>query len=217
MIEALPPPPGPDNQLRRPAEQQQGEEGIMIPFGMLKPLANWYTSLRPLAPFIMRMARIKVKIPPELDEAMAYLAASGNPEMLKRLAAGQQQTMDMERRGPGYYAPPQEYTEGEYEVPPDEPGSPVMTHDMAEEAYFLHTQKHMGSLQIAQHFAQHGSPVSKATVTRYIEDIRQEYEEQEEMHKQATAYRLRIGLALVGLWFASSVGLHYLLNFLHLL
>jgi len=212
----VPPPPSADNQLTQPqgiqTQKQDQTDGLMIPFGVLKPIASWYCNLRPLAPLIMRMARIKTRIPPELDEAMAALAG-GNPEMLKSLA-NSQNSMEMQRQGPNMYGPPGQYEQAD--IPPDEPGSPVMTDDMAEEAYYLHTQKHMGSLAIASYFTNKGSPVSKASVVRYINAKRLEYEEEEEMERQSLRRRIQLTALTATLWFASSVGLHYLFNFLHL-
>lgn len=202
-----PPPPNAEND----PHFQSG--GVAIPMEMLAPLARWYQQLRPFAPLIMRMARVKYKIPPELDDAMEALAASGNPEALKRLADRGRQTYDLEQTGAGAYGLP---GEDRYEVPPDEPGARVMTDDMAEQAYYLHTVKHMGLMQIAQHFADRGSPVSKATVARYVEDKRQDYEEEEEDRKNAFTRKLRIGALTVAAWFGSALGLHLLLNFLHL-
>jgi hypothetical protein len=106
--------------------------------------------------------------------------------------------------------------QGAYEVPPDTPGAPVMTDDMAETAYYLSTVKRMGVLQIAQYFTEQGSPVSKATVCRYINDKREQYEEEEIERKRAFTRRLGIGVLVAALWFISSVGLHYLFSFLHL-
>jgi hypothetical protein len=202
LTQQQPPPPSKDNDLR------YGEEkGIMVPLKMMAPIAQMYMQFRPFAPLIMKVARVKYKIPPELDDAMEALAAGGDARALKKLAESRKE--EMENVGPNVpnvYGLPGE-------VPPDEPGSPVMTDDMAEQAFYMHTQKRMGTLQIAQYFTDRGSPVSKATVARYIDDKRQDYQEMEEEQRQA--FKRRVGMAFLTAcaWFGSAVGLHFLLIF----
>jgi len=47
-------------------------------------------------------------------------------------------------------------------------GEPVMTRQLAEEAYYLHEREGMGTREIAEYFTKQGSPMSHATVARYI-------------------------------------------------
>ena len=204
-IEKLPPPPSPENDSRQTDPGSKGG-GITLSPKLVIDFARLYTQYRPIIGWGAKLA--KQKIPKEFDEAMKVVAATGDPDALRRLQEeGQQaETVNMQK-GPT----------GAYEVPPDTPGAPVMTDDMAETAYYLSTVKRWGVLQIAQYFTEKGSPVSKATVCRYIDDKREEYEEEEIARNSAFSRRLQVLALMSVLWFGSAVGLHYLLNFLHLL
>lgn len=205
-IEKLPPPPSPENDARA-RDPGSKSDGITLSPKIIIDFARLYTQYRPLIGWGATLA--KQKIPKEFDEAMKVVAATGDPDALRRLQE--------EEEGKGEVVNMQKTPQGTYEVPPDTPGAPVMTDDMADTAYYLSTIKHWGVLQIAQYFTEKGSPVSKATVCRYIDDKRQEYEEEEIARKSAFSRRLQVLALMSVLWFGSAVGLHYLLNFLHLL
>jgi len=204
-IEKLPPAPSPENDDKQKKDQQKVT--ISLNKETVVGWAKMYQEFRPLIGWGAKLA--KQKIPKELDEIMKVIAATGDPEALKRLQE--------EEEGKGEVVNMQKGPTGAYEVPPDTPGAPVMTDDMADEAYYLSRVKRWGVLQIAQYFTDKGSPVSKATVCRYIDDKREEYEEEEIARKSAFSRRLQVLALMSVLWFGSAVGLHYLLNFLHLL
>jgi hypothetical protein len=50
-------------------------------------------------------------------------------------------------------------------------GEPVMTKELAESAWFLHTKEHMGTREIAEQFTKDGSPCSHTTVARWINAV----------------------------------------------
>lgn len=208
MSNEIPPPPTAENTMQRQGDPPKGA-GLTLRPEMVIDLAKMYTNYRPIIGLAARM--MKQKIPRELDEAMRAVAASGDPEALRRL----QQEEEQGQNRPALTGPP-----GSFEVPPDASGSPVMTEDMAEEAYFLNQPrpygKGMGTAEIAQYFTERGSPVSKATVIRYIDDMKHRFEEEEILAKTARTRRIELAALTVFLWFGSALGLHYLFDFLHL-
>ena len=194
------PPPGPDNDMK--AGQPKGAEGLFLPLQQVQNIARLWVNFRPIIGFGARLA--KQKIPKELDDALTMIAGGASPEQLQQMATGNQGP-------PGQWQPPQNY--GEDAVPENEPGTPVMTHTLAEEAYYLHTVKNMGVRQIAQEFTNRGNPVSKATVARYIDDIEQELND-----ARGAKWRVAVkGLSIIAAWLGSAFGLDLLLKLLHVL
>jgi hypothetical protein len=149
------------------------------------------------------------KIPAELDEAMKLVSMSDNPEALQKLANEQAEGPNI--TGPQGYGPEQ-WRQQQNPVPNNEPGTPVMTHRMAEEAHYLNTVKGMSVRDIAQYFTDRGDPVSKATIARYIDDVDYEFSE---FHNNRWR-KVRIALSIGGLWIVSVIGADFLLKFLHL-
>jgi hypothetical protein len=204
----IPEPPNAQNTMtQRPRGDLAAGRGLTLSPETVISFARLYNQYRPIIGWGAKLA--KQKIPKELDDAMRVVAATGDPDALRKLQEEQAQEDQAVNMQPN--------AQGQYEMPQDTPGAPVMTDDMAEEAYYLHHVKHLGTLQIAEYFTSKGSPVSKATVARYIDDKAEQYEEEEEEGKRAL--KRRLGLVGVGavLWFVSAVGLHHLLDFLHFL
>lgn len=198
-IDVPPPPPNAQNDMRQP----QGNDGVFLPLQQLQGLAKMWTAYRPLIGWGAKLAR--QKIPRELDDALEAIAATGNPQALKEL-----QQRDMQQPGQ-WQPPPGPGYEGE--VPENEPGTPVMTHTLAEEAYYLHTVKGWGVRQIAQELTNRGNPVSKATVARYVDDIEQEMSEE---HGQRWRRALSGGMIFLA-WLGSAFAFNILLKFLHVI
>lgn len=197
-IENLPP-PGPNNDMKA----GKGNDGLFVPLQQLQGLARMYMQFRPIIGIGARMAR--QKIPKDLDDAMTALAYGDNPQGLEHLREMQGQDPNQGQwQRPGTY---------QQEVPDNEPGTPVMTNELAEEAYYLHTAKHWGVRQIAQELTDRGNPVSKATVARYIRNIEEEVEENlgQRWHSVASA-----GLKILA-WLGSALGFNLLLRFLHII
>lgn len=199
-----PDPPAPDasndNALAKQQQGPQGAPGLFVPMQQLMNLAKMWVNFRPIIGFGARMA--KVKIPKEIDDALTALASTGDPAALAKLQEAEQQGTQ------GWQPPP---LGGE--VPENEPGAPVLPHDLAEEAYYLHTYKNMGVRDIALEFTNRGNPVSKATVARYIDDIAQEIEEQQGARwKKVATYG-----TLVMAWAGSAFALDLVLHLFHVL
>jgi hypothetical protein len=145
-------------------------------------------AIRPFAPLIMRVAKIKAKIPPELDDTMAMLAQGGNPEALRKLVEGQQQ-------GEGSLQQSESFNPEQMRV-----GEPVMTYQMAEEAYRMHLSG-MGTRDIAEFFTKNGSPVSFQTVARWINDYAEESHIERNMRLRSFAkYGVLAGLWVFSMW-----------------
>jgi len=73
------------------------------------------------------------------------------------------------------------------DTPDAEIGEPVMTWNLARQAYYLHYDDNMGTRQIAEMFTKEGNPVSHATVARWILWV------EEEIQKSKTLKLKRIG------------------------
>ena len=100
----------------------------------------------PYYPIVKWAGRLMgVKIPPEIDEAITAIQKGEMPD-LKKLQALESQV-----------AP--------------RVGDPVLTRDLAYQAWMLHRKEGMGTREIADYFTNElNSPCSHATVARYIND-----------------------------------------------
>ena len=85
------------------------------------------------------------KVPPEVDTALRSIA-TGKPPSPEEMQLIKNQVETME----GVV------------------GEPVMTRQLAETAWFLHTKEGMGTREIADQFKKDGSPCSHTTVARWI-------------------------------------------------
>jgi hypothetical protein len=86
-----------------------------------------------------------LKVPPEVDRALRSIA-SGKPPSAEEMQMIKNQVETMQ----GVV------------------GEPVMTRQLAETAWYLHTKEGMGTREIAEQFAKDGSPCSHTTVARWI-------------------------------------------------
>lgn len=124
--------------------EEKKAEGITF---NLDQVTNLVKALMPYYPMVKMGARLMgVKIPPEIDEFLVSIQSGKPPDLDKlRLLAETAET---------------------------KVGEPVMTRQLAEEAYFLHTSEGMGTRAIADHFTNKlKSPCSHATVARWINMI----------------------------------------------
>lgn len=189
MMPYVPPPPDQNNDMRYTYGKEEAQEGagLFIPPKQVVTLAKMYVQWRPIIGWAAKMAR--QKIPKELDEAMEIAAASGDPAALRRLSERDNQGFSPE----GYDAmqDPEQVRVGE----------PVMTYQMAEEAYRMHRFENMGTRQIAEWFTNHGSPVHFQTVARWINDYEQEsHIERNQRFKTIAKYALFAGLWVLSMW-----------------
>lgn len=123
------------------SEEEKKKQAITF---NLDQVTNVIKALMPYYPMVKMGARLMgVKIPPEIDEFLESIQSGKPPDLEKlRLLAETAET---------------------------KVGEPVMTRQLAEEAYFLHTNEGMGTRQIADYFTNKlKSPCSHATVARWI-------------------------------------------------
>jgi len=186
-----------------PAAQGQ-QKGFFIPADIIQQVARLYTSYRPLIGMGAKMAR--QKIPKELDEFMAAVSGNADPSQLQKyMTPGTQQPP------PNQWTAPEEQGD---EVPPNLPGQLVMTRRMTEQAYYLHEKKGMGVRAIAEKFTLEGSPVSAATVARYIREYEEWADEQEELG-QHNYKRIALVIAIPALWIVSMFATVFLFKYFH--
>lgn len=137
--------------MATPQPEQKKEEGSPFNIDIRKvgPMIGKY-----YLQFGGMLKVVGIKVPQELDIILKTLAQGGDmtPEQAKQV---QDQIASM--------------------TPGMEPGvgEPVMTMQLAEEAYMLHKQG-MGTREIADLFTKEGSPCSHATVARWINMVDQE-------------------------------------------
>ncbi len=140
-------------------EEKKKKEGITF---NLDQVTNLIKVFIPYYPMVKMGARLMgVKIPPEIDEFLDAISKGKPPDLDKlRLLA---------------------------ESAESKVGDPVMTRQLAEEAYFLHTTEGMGTRAIAEHFTNKlKSPCSHATVARWINLI----DQQKRASKVAKVYQV---------------------------
>lgn len=149
---------------------------LMIPMEQVKKAAQMYMAYKPALRWIAPM--IGFKIPKELDQFLTEVAtgqATGQ-ELTENQVNEFQNTVDTQPRV----------------------GEPVMTFKMAKDAWLMHNDG-MGTREIAQEFTRLGSPVSHATVARWIN----EYDEWASSSKVLKIRRIGkyLGIAgLIALW-----------------
>jgi len=86
-----------------------------------------------------------LKVPPEVDTALRSIA-TGKPPSPEEMQMIKNQVETMQ----GVV------------------GEPVLTQQLAETAWFLHTKEGMGTREIAEQFTKEGSPCSHTTIARWI-------------------------------------------------
>jgi len=148
----------------------------------MEQLQRVINALTPYYPFVKIGARLLgVKIPPEIDQAIDALKKGEMPDLASLEALGE----GIDRKV----------------------GEPVLTRDLAEEAWYLHHKEGMGTREIADYFTnERKSPCSHATVARYINMI--------DLEKKAS----RIGSIVRVVKYAGIVGLCLLCTYIgHLL
>jgi len=115
---------------------------------IMPTIAKYYTQ------FSWVMPLVGFKVPPQVDQA------------LRRIALGEQPTQEQ-----------LEAIKGEVETLAPAVGEPVLTRELAEDAWELahqinpKTGRRWGTRDIAELFTQEGNPCSHATVARWIEVI----------------------------------------------
>jgi hypothetical protein len=214
----IPPPPGPDNDIGKnivqiipPGEKEKGEKKekpglppmIQMPLNVIKTIADIYVGVGPLVGVGAKM--FGKKIPKELDHFLRAFSEADDPNdpafarRLQNMIAG-------EEGEPG-----QEYDDDG--IPLGKGNEPIMTDRMARQAYTWHYDQDMGMREIAKRFADMGTPVSVATVQRYIHDI--EIEEAEaKSHRFAGVGRLLgVGVLYVGSVIGIVAIMHFLFGF----
>lgn len=152
----------------QPQQQQPQNLNIGINPAQLQDIARKYTSFRPIIGWIAPM--FGFKIPKELDEFMANMASGSAPPTQAQLESMQglmQGQLPQAPQGIGV-------------------GEPVMTYKMMRDAYLMH-QDGTGTREIAEAFTAQGSPVSHATVARWIN----EYDDM--MHASKALKLIKIG------------------------
>jgi hypothetical protein len=176
-------------------QPQQPQQPPALNFGInpqqLADIAKKYVAYRPVLGWVSPM--FGFKIPKELDEMMSMIASGGQP------------TQDQLNQ-----------VQGMINSPGSAPaqigvGEPVMTFKMAKDAYLMH-QDGMGTREIAETFTAQGSPVSHATVARWINDYDEMMQSNKTLKLMRFAKLAGLGVAYVISLFVAHVGL----NFLHL-
>lgn len=124
--------------------EKKKQEGITF---NLDQITNLVKMLMPYYPLIKWGARLGgVQIPPEIDEFLDAIQSGKPPDMEKLRMLTETQTTKV--------------------------GDPVMTRQLAQEAYMLHTRQGLGTREIAEYFTTKlNSPCSHATVARWINII----------------------------------------------
>jgi hypothetical protein len=134
----------------QPQQSNQPSQPFNIDLTKIMPtIANLYKQFSWAIPIIEKMTGYK--IPAEIITALNTLS-EGKP-----LTPEQMQAMRTS-----------------IETMQPQVGEPVMTRQLAETAYFLHTKEGKGTREIAEMFTKDGNPCSHATVARWINIIEQE-------------------------------------------
>jgi len=173
---ALPPPPDQTNDLRltygkEPTAKEAASQGFFLNPENVKILADAYVQWQPFIKRILSFA--KFQIPKEVDEGLREIAGD------KTLHSEEPEGFDAEKI---------------------RVGEPVMTYQMAEQAYRMH-QSGMGTRDIAEWFTKNGSPVSFQTVARWINDYREESNiERNQRLRSIGKYVLLGGLWVLSMW-----------------
>lgn len=142
---------------------------LMIPMEQVKKAAQMYMAYKPALRWIAPM--IGFKIPKELDQFLTEVATG--QEKTETEVTEFQNTVDTQPRV----------------------GEPVMTFKMAKDAWLMHNDG-IGTRDIALEFTRLGSPVSHATVARWIN----EYDEWASSNKVMKVRRIGKWLGIAGLF-----------------
>ena len=178
----VPPPPDQANDMRyvygkEPTAKEAASQGFFLNPQMVKQIADAYVSWKPLLSPLLKFG--KVKIPAEVDEALRAIAGD------KTLDAQEEESIDPDKM---------------------RVGEPVMTYQMAEEAYRMHLSG-MGTRDIAAWFTKNGSPVSFQTVARWIND----YAETSHAERNQRLTSMAKYVVLAGLWVFSMWAMKHLI------
>jgi hypothetical protein len=156
---------------KEPTAKEAASQGFFLNPQMVKQIADAYVSWKPLLSPLLKFG--KVKIPAEVDEALRAIAGD--------------KTLDTEE--------PEANDPNQMRV-----GEPVMTYQMAEEAYRMHLSG-MGTRDIAEWFTKNGSPVSFQTVARWINDYAEtSHAERNQRLTSIAKYVVLAGLWIVSMW-----------------
>jgi len=179
----------PQQQPQQKPEEQKGDI-LAIPMKQIQEAAKKYMDYRGMINAIGPL--LGFKMPKEIDTMLVTLAQGGdvNPEQIQQMINNNQMPM----------------TQG---VPV---GQPVMTFKMAKDAWLMHNDG-MGTREIAEEFTAQGSPVSHATVARWINEY-------DELMQSNHFFKFRAILKTVGLsvgFIIAVLAVHVILNFFHIL
>jgi len=143
---------------------------------LLPTIAQYYVAFSWLLPIL------GLDIPPEADALLRSIASGKplTPETIEQLKESTEALKPMV-------------------------GEPVMTKQLAETAWYLHTKEGMGTREIAEQLTKDGSPVSHATVARWINWI----DAEKRTSKVILAVRLIKYGAFIAVWVISLLIVHF--------
>lgn len=126
-------------------KKDEKKDTLTMTIDQVQRLINAFMPFYPFVKFGARL--IGVKIPPEIDQAIDDIKKGIMPDLTKL------EDLAKESVAPRI-------------------GEPVLTRDLAYQAWVLHRKEGMGTREIADYFTNKlKSPCSHATVARYINDV----------------------------------------------